>query len=164
VTLNSSTAITFSSSTVTALANGVTVTVEGTADPTTQTIAATVVDAHDASTASTPNPTPVAGSVLLMGTVAALGTDGTSFTLTVRDGEHMPTTTTGTVTVQTSSTTTIDQGHTAATFSAITAGSYVFAVGTLDSTTGTLTANTVAVLPAPPTGASWPGPPPGGGH
>ena len=164
VTLTPTTAVTSGiGSTATALANGLTVAVEGAPDATTHAVTATVVHiGNPGDSGPRPQPEPGKRPVRVMGTVASLGADGASFTVTVRDGDHLPPGANGVLTVNTNARTTFEQGPTPAAFSAVTVGSYIFTEGTLDPATGALTAGTVAVLPAAPAGQSWPGPPMGG--
>lgn len=163
VTLTSATTITAGDSSgdgTSALADGVTVSVEGSTDATTGAVTATVVhvrDSSDTDSSGTGTSDTAPRPAQALGAVASLGSDGTSFTLTVRDGEHLSAAPAGTLTVQTSASTTFLQGKTTATFAAVAAGSYVFVSGTLDPATETLTAKTVAVLPAAPSGGEWPG-------
>jgi hypothetical protein len=162
VTLTAATLITSGSGATAAVANGATVSVKGDTDAANGGVTATVVHVRDAANETGGGGNSAAPrSVRVMGRVASLGSDGaSSFTLTVRDGEHLPAAAAGTLTVQTTASTTFRQGKsdtaTAATFSAVTANSYVFAVGTLDPSTGVLTATTVAILPDAPPGHAWP--------
>ena len=157
VTLTTTMTIT-SGSPATTLANGASVTVEGDTDATTGVVTAAVVhvrDATDDSGMGMSSDSTSPRGVHVLGAVASLLSDGVSFTLTVRDGEHIPAANSA-LTVKTDASTVFMQGRTLATLSAVPAGSYVFVEGTLDPATSILTAHTVAVLPPASTGHDWP--------
>jgi hypothetical protein len=141
------------------LANGDSVFVEGTADPTTGTVTATVVDILPADSGAGGGSTPPAnGPITATGSIASLGSDGTSFVMTIQDGQSLAADS-ASLTVETSSSTVYQpQSVTAATvLSSASIGKFVFVTGTLDTSTGVLNAQTVSLLPPPPAGYNWPG-------
>lgn len=117
-----------------ALANGQSVHVEGTFDPAAQTVTATMVTLNDYTSTQHERAT---------GTVASVNASAGSFVLTVNRADGLQPTS-GTITVQTSTTTQVlKSGHTVGTIADVTAGATVDTSGTFDATTQTLTARSV---------------------
>jgi hypothetical protein len=135
------------------LANGSAVIVDGTPDAT-GAITATVVTTIDARQHG-PDPDQTSPRpAQLVGVVTALGSGGT-FTVALRDGEHIPHSA-GAVTVQTSPQTLVYNGSETTQLASVTASSYVVVSGTFAPATGILTATIVGILPMPPPGQTWP--------
>ena len=150
VTLSDSTVITDEAAGAAGtLANGQNVDVQGTPDTTSKTLAAASITIKSADTGAKH---PGAD-----GTIASLGTDGTSFVLTVeRAGGGIMLASGGTITVQTDANTKFLAGRKqTGTFSDLVVGGAVHVDGTVyDATTQTLTAKTVGLHPGQPGSAN----------
>jgi hypothetical protein len=148
------------SATPATLANGDDVIVTGTTDPTTGTVTATLVEIVPASGAGGGSGSTTPQPVSEVGQVDSLGSDGTSFVLTIRGGVALTADYVIALNVETNSSTAFEDGGAPATFSQVTVGSYVAVAGVMDPSSGIVTAQSVVILPAPPPGGNWPGPVP----
>ena len=116
------------------LANGQSVTVDGSFDASTQTLTATSVVLNDYTTIP---------HAQARGTVASVNTTNNSFTLTITQADHFQPTG-GTITVTTSSTTRFPNGRQSqGTFANVTVGSAIGVQGTFDTPSQTLAAGAV---------------------
>ena len=124
------------------LANGDIVAAKGTLDPTSRTITATEIFVHTDSF--------LTNHGFLTGTIAALDSAHKSFTLTVEQAVHIKPTG-GTMTIQTDSSTIIHNGFGTQpnlTFGNLSAGQEVDVLGVFDTTTNSVLARRVDILPA----------------